>query len=181
MTREKLNRWGEPEETDPTLYVDEWFPSEKSHQSPGMESLSRAFVPIGIILGLILAAVAVSLVTSGLGAEPVNAPLAIAGGGLGAWALLFLVPYGTLVYYAIKKQVLISRRTRGLPIDLTPEDIDDYTLPLYTVPGVARLMMGQLSSGGKTTPLGMKRARVATIVAAVLFFVAVVVLTIALS
>lgn len=181
MTREKLNRWGEPEETDPTLHVDEWFPSEKSHQSAGMESLSRAFVPIGIILGLILAAIGIALITSGLGAKPVNAPLALAGGGLGAWALLLLVPYGTLVYYAIKKQVLISRRNRGLPIDLTPEDIDDYTVPLHTVPGVARLMMGQLSSGGKTTPIGMKRARAATFIAAALFFAAVAVLTITLG
>ena len=177
MAREQLNRWGEPEETEPTLYVDEWFPSEKSHQTEGMEWLSRAFVPIGIILGLVLATVSFALLTSAFDGE-LNALRALVGGALGAWALTFLVPYGTLVYYGIKKQVLLSRRHRGLPIDITPEDIDQYSLPLYMVPGVGRLMMGSLNSGRKTMPLGMKRARVATFVLAAVFFVLIVTLVV---
>ena len=175
MAREQLNRWGEPEETEPTLYVDEWFPSERSHQSAGMEWLSRAFVPIGIILGLILGTVSFALLSWAFEGGQVDAVRALVGGGLGAWALMFLVPYGTLVYYAIKKQVLISRRGRGLPIDIVPEDIDDYSLPLYMVPGAGRLFMGSLNSGRKTMPLGMKRARVATFVVSAVFFVFVVI------
>jgi len=178
MARERFNRWGEPEQNEPELHIDEWFPSEKSHQSEGMESLSRAFVPIGIILGLVLATVSVAMLGYAFDHAPVNTVLAIAGGGVGAWGLTFLVPYGTLVYYQIKKQVLISRRNRGLPIDLVPEDIDHYALPLYMVPGVGRLMMGSLNSGIKTTPLGMKRARVATFVVAALYFVLIVALAV---
>ena len=110
--------------------------------------------------------------------DEVSAIPALIGGGLGAWALTFLVPYGTLVYYSIKKQVLISRRNRGLSVDIVPEDIDDYALPLYMVPGAGRLFMGALSSGGKAMPLGMKRARVATFVLAALFFMLIVALVI---
>ena len=174
--REKLNRWGEPEETEPTLHLDEWFPSEKSHQSEGMESLSRAFVPIGVILGLVLGTVSFAVLSYAFRDGQINAVLALVGAGTGAWTLTFLVPYGTLLYYAIKKQVLISRRNRGLPIDIVPEDIDHYALPLYMVPGVSRLIMGPLNSGRKTMPLGMKRARVVTFVLAAVFFVLVIVL-----
>jgi hypothetical protein len=71
--------------------------------------------------------------------------------------------------------VLIGRRGRGLPVDIVPEDIDEYTVPLRTVPGVARLMMGGLSSGAKAMPLGMRRARVATVVLAAVYVVAIAV------
>lgn len=176
MKGDKFNRWGEPEENDPVLHVDEWFPSEKTHQTEGMEWLSRAYVPIGIILGLVLGTVSFALLGKAFENGEVSLVPALVGGGLGAWSLTFLVPYGTLVYYSIKKQVLLSRRDRGLPVDIVPEDIDDYSLPLYTVPGVGRLMMGPLSSGGKTMPLGMKRARVATFALSAVFFVLIVVL-----
>ena len=176
MAREKLNRWGEPEETEPTLHVDEWFPSERTHQSEGMEQLSRAYVPVGIVLGLILGVVSVVVLGYAFRDGEVSIVPVLIGGWLGAWSLTFLVPYGTLVYYSIKKQVLLGRRNRGLPVDITPEDIDDYSLPLYTVPGIGRLIMGPLSSGGKTMPLGMKRARVATFALTALFVLLIVVL-----
>ena len=131
---------------------------------------------VGIVLGLILGVVSMAVLSYAFrDGEASWVPLLI-GGWLGAWALTFLVPYGTLVYYSIKKQVLLGRRNRGLPVDITPEDIDDYSLPLYMVPGVGRLLMGPLSSGGKTMPLGMKRARVATFVLTALFFALIVVL-----
>ena len=176
MAREKLNRWGEPEETEPTLHVDEWFPSEKTHQSEGMEQLSRAYVPVGIALGLILGLVSVGVLSYAFRDGQTDAVGVIVGGALGAWSLTFLVPYGTLVYYSIKKQVLLSRRGRGLPVDIVPEDIDDYSLPLYVVPGFARLMMAPLNSGNKTMPLGMRRARVVTFVVAGLFLALMIVL-----
>ena len=176
MAREKLNRWGEPEETDPVLPVDEWFPSEKTFQTDGMEQLSRAYVPIGVGLGVILGLVSIGVLGYAFRDEQVNAVGALIGAGLGAWSLSFLVPYGTLIYYSIKKQVLLGRRERGLPVDIVPEDIDDYSLPLYMVPGTGRLFMAPLSSGGKTMPLGMKRARVATFVLTALYFVLIIVL-----
>jgi hypothetical protein len=176
MARDKLNRWGEPEETEPTLHIDEWFPSEKTYRSESTELLSRAFVPIGIMLGLLLASVSGALVSFAFRGEQFNSVAALVGGGVGAWSLFFLVPYGTLVYYGIKKQVLLSRRDRGLPVDIVPEDIDEYAVPLRTVPGVARLIMGELSSGNKATPLGMRRARVLTIALAASYFVVTVVL-----
>ena len=175
VTREKLNRWGEPEDSEPVLHIDEWFPSERTHQSEGMANFSRAFVPVGIILGLVLGGISVALIAHAFRGETVTVSAALVGGALGSWALTFLIPYGTLVYYGIKKQVLIGRRNRGEAIDMTPEDIDEYTVPLRNVPGVARLMMGELTSGNKATPLGMRRARVLTIAAAAGYFVAVVV------
>lgn len=178
MKGEKFNRWGEPEDNEQALYVDEWFPSEKSHQSEGMAQLSRAFVPVGIILGLVLGAVSVGMLRYGFRNGDVEALPAIIGGAAGAWSLSFLIPYGTLVYYAIKKQVLIGRRNCGLPTDIVPEDIDDYALPLYMVPGAGRLFMGPLTSGGKTMPLGMKRARIATFIVSGAFFLLILVLAV---
>jgi len=151
MPIERTNRWGDPEDEEPALYVDEWFPSEKSHQSEEMEVFSRAYVPIGIAIGILLMIASIGILAFALRTEERN-------------AITFLVPYGTLVYYGIKKHVLISRRNRGLPIDMVPEDIDGYSLPLHAVPGVG-LTMRSLDAGLKAMPLGMRRSRVITWVA----------------
>jgi hypothetical protein len=173
VTREKLNRWGEPEEIDPSdLPVDLWFPSERDHQSPGMEFFSRVYAPFGWILGFVLAFVTGGLLRLALEAEEGRfAGLALAA-GVGALSIVLLASYGTLAYYAIKKRMLVRRRNRGLPVDMDPDDIDEYSVPLFYVPFTGRLMMGPLNSGGKTVPLGMKRARIVTYVAAGIYLVA---------
>ena len=107
MAREKLNRWGEPEETEPTLHVDEWFPSEKTHQSEGMEQLSRAYVPVGIALGLILGLVSVGVLSYAFRDGQTDAVGVIVGGALGAWSLTFLVPVAFAV--TIPAQSLTGR------------------------------------------------------------------------
>jgi len=164
MPIERTNRWGDPEDEEPALYVDEWFPSEKSHQSEEMEVFSRAYVPIGIAIGILLMIASIGILAFALRTEERNATAIVAGVIFGAWSITFLVPYGTLVYYGIKKHVLISRRNRGLPIDMVPEDIDGYSLPLHAVPGVG-LTMRSLDAGLKAMPLGMRRSRVITWVA----------------
>lgn len=178
MTREKLNRWGDSEEIDPAnLPVDHWFPSEALLQSEGMEIVSRGLVPLGVFLSFASAVGGVFLLVHAFTAESFSPIATIGGAALGASSMLLAVPYGTLVYYAIKKQVLISRRKRGLPISMVPEDIDHYSLPLYRGQRFGRPMLPRLDSGGKTEPLGMKRAYVATIVGFVLYFVAALALS----
>lgn len=178
VNREQLNRWGEPEDVDPgDLPVDHWFPSEALLQSEGMGIVSRGLVPLGVFLSVASATGGFFLLARAFSAEAFSPIETIGGAALGASSMLLAVPYGTLVYYAIKKRVLISRRKRGLPISMEPEDIDHYSLPLYRGQRFGRPMLPRLDSGGKEEPLGMKRSYVATIVGFVLFLVGSVVLS----
>lgn len=142
-----------------------------SYQPNGSRELSRAFTPIGLVLGLGLAVGGVILIA--WAAQSHDAAKYIpAGIVVTSWGLHFLLGFGTLVYYLARRPEIARRESAGLPTTISATDIDDYDVPLRNSI-TARFTLGMFTAGGHNeTPL-IRTTRALTILNYVVFIGAI--------
>lgn len=168
----KYNRWGEQTNSPEDLPVDAWFPSEARemgdapHDDP-QTGLAIVMSGIGSLMVIVPTWIIVSSTISGALSPFVIALCSF----FWIWGASLLVPYGTLIYYRLRRLSLLNTVHPEGSESLSARDIDYFRVPLHrSWQGPPRI--GLFATGnGRATPL-TRFARVAGMVLTVLFYVA---------